>query len=72
MNKLYNKSELCFSILFIIIYIVGASICDTLSDMVHITQVFTFVYILSLSIFLFVWIKKNNLLEKYVSAQYLI
>lgn len=65
MNKLYNKSELGFSILFIVIYIVGASLCDMLSDMLKISKIFTFPFLLSLSLFLFFWLRKNNLLEKY-------
>lgn len=65
MNKLYNKSELGFSLVFIAIYIVGASLCDLLSDMVNISKIFTFVFLLTLSLFLFFWIKKNNLQNKY-------
>ena len=65
MNKLYNKSELWFSITFIIIYIVGASLCDMLSDMVKISKIFTFIFLLALSLLLFFWFKKNNLLNKY-------
>ncbi len=65
MNKLYNKSLLGFSILFIVIYIVCASLSDMLSDMVNISKIFTFLFLLALSLFLFVWIKKNNLLKKY-------
>lgn len=65
MNKLYNKSELLFSIIFIVVYIVGASICDTLSDKVGITQIFTFIFLFALSLLFFIWIKKNNLLKKY-------
>ena len=65
MNKLYNKSELWFSIVFIIIYIVGASLCDMLSNMVKIDKIFTFLFTFALSLFLFFCIKKNNLLNKY-------
>lgn len=65
MNKLYNKSELWFSIIFIVVYIVGASLCDALSDAVKISKIFTFFFMLSLSLFLFFWIRKNNLLVKY-------
>ena len=65
MNKLYNKSELWFSITFIVIYIVGASLCDMFSDVVKIEKVFTFLFVFTLSLFLFFWIKNNNLLTKY-------
>lgn len=65
MTKLYNKSELWFSLVFIAIYIVGASLCDLFSDMVKISKLFTFVFLITLSLILFFWIKKNHLMQKY-------
>ncbi|MBR2468418.1 MAG: CPBP family intramembrane metalloprotease [Clostridia bacterium] len=65
LNKLYNKSELEFSIFFIVVYIVGASLCDFLSDMVGISKLFTFPFLLAMSVLLYVWIKQNNFMEKY-------
>lgn len=65
MNKLYNKNELMFSILFIIIYIIGASFADTFSDMIGISKIFTLPFFLVLSFILILFIKKNSLLEKY-------
>lgn len=65
MNKLYNKSELWFSIMFIFIYIVCTTLCDMLSDMIGIGKIFTFLFLFVLSLFLFFWIKKNDLLNKY-------
>ena len=65
MNKLYEKNQLMFSIIFIIIYVVGASLCDMLSDLVNISKIFTFFFLLILSLILFFWIKNNNLKEEY-------
>ena len=65
MTKLYEKGELWFAIIFIIIYVMGASLCDTLSAVVGISKVFTFPFTLGLSLLLFFWIKKNGLFEKY-------
>lgn len=65
MNKLYSKSELLFSLFFIIVYIVGASLCDYLSNIVKINKLFTFLFLFSLALFLFLWINKNHLMEKY-------
>ena len=65
MNKLYQKSQLWFSIVFIIIYVVGASVCDALSDIVGIRQVFTLAFLLALSLILIIWMKKNKLLERF-------
>ena len=49
----------------ICIYVVGASLCDYLSDMVNISKIFTFPFLLTMSIVLFIWIKKNNFMQKY-------
>lgn len=65
MNKLYSKSELLFSIVFIVIYVVGASVCDMLSGMVNISKVFTFPFLFTLSLLLFFWIKNNQFQNKY-------
>jgi len=65
MNKLYNKSELGFSLFFIIVYIFGASLCDMVSDMIGISKVCTFPFLLILSAILLFWIIKNKLSKKY-------
>ena len=65
MNKLYIKSELCFSLIFIVIYIIGTSVANALSNIVGINNVFTLPFLLALSLLLFFWIKKNNFLKKY-------
>ena len=65
MNKLYYKSELGFSIFFIVLYVIGASFCDMFSDMIGISKVFTMPFLLILSLVLLFWIKKNNLSKKY-------
>ena len=65
MNKLYNKSELWFSLVFILIYVVGASVCDALSNVVKVSKIFTFPFLLGFSIVLFFWIRKNSLMKKY-------
>ena len=65
MNKLYNKSELGFSLFFIAVYIVGVTLCNTFSRMVGISNFFTLPLLLCLSLVLFFWIKNNGLLKKY-------
>ena len=69
MTKLYEKSELGFSLLFIAIYIIGASLADMLSDLLGLSKIITFPFLLALSIVLFLWIKKNNLSQKYGLCQ---
>lgn len=65
MNKLYSKSEIWFAILWIVIYIVGASLTDALSEMVGIEQIFTSILLTVMSIILILWIVKNGHREKY-------
>ena len=69
MTKLYEKSELGFSLLLIAIYVIGASLADMLSDLLGLSKIITFPFLLALSIVLFLWIKKNNLSQKYGLCQ---
>ena len=53
MNKLYNKSELTFSIIWIIIYVIFASIGDNLSESIGILKIVTLPILMILSFLLF-------------------
>ena len=64
-KKFYDKNELWFSIIWIIAYCVLASMGDNLSDTLGITKVITLPILLLLSVILFLFIKRNNLTEKY-------
>ncbi len=64
-KNFYAKNELWFSIIWIIAYCVLASIGDNLSDALGISKVITLPILLVLSIILFLFIKRNNLTEKY-------
>ncbi|MBR2496348.1 MAG: CPBP family intramembrane metalloprotease [Clostridia bacterium] len=65
MRRLYEKNELLFAILWIVIYVVSMSIADGLSQNVGIEKSITVVVSLILSSFLLVWIKKSGLSGKY-------
>lgn len=65
MNKLYSKSELRFAIVFIVLYVLGASFADMFSNMIGISKLVTFPFLLTLSFLLFFFIKNNNLSKKY-------
>ena len=64
-KKFYDKNELWFSIIWIIAYCVLTSMGDNLSDALGITKVITLPILLLLSVILFLFIKRNNLTEKY-------
>ncbi len=65
MNKLYQKSEIWFSVVWIVVYVVGASLMDMLSDKIGVPKSLTFIFLAILSAALLVWIAKNKLWEKY-------
>lgn len=65
MLKLYKKSEILFSILWIVVYVVGSSLADSLSKEIAIYKSLTFAFLAVISVLLFLWIKKNSLLPYY-------
>lgn len=65
MKKLYNKSELWFSIIWIIAYVVLFSVADGLSEKTGYMKSITVLVGILLSTIIIIFLKKNNLLEKY-------
>lgn len=65
MNKLYKKSEIWFSIVWIIAYIVGTIIFDNVAAAFKITNFLTPLFYVALCVVLLIFILKNKLNEKY-------
>lgn len=65
MNALYQKSEIWFAMVWIIAYCVLASVGDSLSASIGMQKIVTLPILLVLSVILFVFVKKNQLLKKY-------
>lgn len=65
MQKLYQKSELWFAIVWIVIYVVGTSFADGLSETLGLAKIVTVPFLLVLCAVAFVWMKKNQLFRKY-------
>lgn len=65
MDKLYQKNELTFAIIWIVIYVVAMSLADMFSAMIGIEKVLTAPIAIGISIFFIVWIIKKGLGEKY-------
>lgn len=65
MSKLYKKNEVLFAIMWIVIYVVLLSVADNLSEIIGVDKLVTAIVSLALSAIVFVWIKKNNVLDKY-------
>ena len=65
MDKLYQKNELTFAIIWIVIYVVAMSLADMFSAMIGIEKVLTAPIAIGISVFLIVWIIKKGLGERY-------
>ncbi len=65
MHRLYQKSEIWFSIVWIIVYVVGTSIADSISRDIGEEKLFSFIFLIALSAVAVIWMKKNSLLKKY-------
>ena len=65
MKKFYDKSNLWFSIIWIIAYVVLFSLADGLSEKTGYMKSITVLVGLLLSTIIIIFLKKNNLLEKY-------
>lgn len=64
-KKLYEKSELWFSIAWIIAYCILASIGDSVSTDIGVMKVITLPILAVLSLVLFAFVRKNGLSERY-------
>ncbi len=65
MKKLYEKNELIFSLIWIAIYVIGTSLAETLNETVGIPKLVSAVFHIAMSITLLLWVRRNNLTEKY-------
>ncbi len=65
MLRLYKKSELWFALAWIIIYVTGASVADSLSDIIGLQKSVTLIFLGILCTVALLWLNKNGLLKKY-------
>ena len=65
MKKLYAKNELTFSIIWIVLYVILLSTADSISADLGIEKLITAPLCVVMTAFLFFWVKKNDLMEKY-------
>ena len=61
MKKLFHKSELWFAIVCIILYVVGSSAADRISEDIGVAKSITLAFHLILSVCLFVFLRRNQL-----------
>lgn len=65
LKKLYDKDQVWFAVLFIIIYVVGSSLADQLSTKIGVEKSITLLFCILLIIVLYNFIKKNKMMEEY-------
>lgn len=65
MNKIYNKNELGFALIWIGLYVVLLSAGDSFSETVGVAKLVTVPVCIVLTAILYLWISKNDLKEKY-------
>jgi len=65
MQKLYEKTELGFALLWIGIYCVGMSVFDSVSRGIGVESAASAVFALGVSFFLYSWLKKQGKLERF-------
>ncbi|MBQ8780458.1 MAG: CPBP family intramembrane metalloprotease [Oscillospiraceae bacterium] len=63
MIDLFKKKEDIFAIICIVIYVVGYSICDSVSESIGVPKLITLIFGIVLSAVLFGFAKKNDLME---------
>lgn len=65
LKKLYEKSNIWFAVAWIALYCVLMSVADVLSEAIGIQKLITLPVAITLSVALFFFLKKNNLLATY-------
>lgn len=65
LKKLYQKSEILFAVLWIVVYVVGTSLADNLSKAVAVEKSFTLPLHLMLVAVALIWVFKNGLQHTY-------
>ncbi len=65
MTRFYQKKELAFAIVWIVLYVFLLSAADQLSAALGCAKIVTAPLCVVLTVFLFGWIKQNDLTEKY-------
>lgn len=65
MKKLYEKNELIFSVILIVIYVVGASLCDSLSVSIGIPKSLTCVFLFVFSVIILLFLRKEKLFREF-------
>lgn len=65
MRRFYDKSEIWFAVMWIILHVVGVSVADSISESIEIPCLITVLYSIAMLAVLVIFIKKNGFMKKY-------
>ena len=65
MTKLYKKSEIAFTVVWIVAYVLLSSVADNVSADLGVAKSITAVLHVAMVLILYFWIRKNGLMNKY-------
>ena len=65
MVKLFKKNELVFTIILIVIYVFGASVCDAFSDKLGFSKALTLPFFIIFSVIILLFLSKGKLFKEY-------
>lgn len=65
MRKFYEKSEIWFAMMWIILHVVGVSVMDSISDSIGMPYLITVFYAVAMLVVLVLFMKKNGFIETY-------
>ena len=65
MRKFYEKSEIWFAVMWIIIHVVGVSVADGISESIGMPSLITLIFSVAMAAVLIVFMKKNDFMEQY-------
>ena len=65
MKKLYEKNELAFALVWIVIYVAGTSLAETLNETLGTFKLVSAAFHAVMAAGMFLWVRRNGLAEKY-------
>lgn len=65
MNRIYKKNEVTFAIIMIVIYVIGTSLVESISESLGTGKLIPAIFHVIFTGAILIWVKKNGLEEKY-------
>lgn len=65
MKKIYDKSQICFTMLWILAYVMGTSVADVVSEQIGSAKSVTFLFHAGMCLTALVWLRRHRLFRKY-------